>query len=130
MKLASLILSVIILFQSLNFEITDINKISNFINDINCHMQEGESFAEFIADHYKDQSDSHEHKGELHEHEDHGELPFKHQHLDSHIQLVFVFFSNDFETNFEEKITSNNNFNYREPSSNLFTDSPFQPPRV
>ena len=35
MKVPSLILSLIILFQSLNFEITDINKVSNFINDIN-----------------------------------------------------------------------------------------------
>jgi hypothetical protein len=130
MKISSLILSFIILFQSLSFEIMDINKFSNFISDMNCHIQEGESFAEFISDHYKDNSDPHEHKGILHEHDDHGELPFKHQHLDNHIQLVFVFFPNDFQTNFEERIASNKNFNYREPLSNLFSDSLFQPPRV
>ena len=130
MKVSSFILSLLVLFQSFNFEIADVNKVSNFISDINCHIQEGESFAEFIADHYKNNSESHEHKGTLHEHDDHGELPFKHQHLDSHIQLVFVFFSTDFETKFEENIASNNIFNYREPSSNLFSDSLFQPPRV
>ena len=130
MNVSSLILSLIVLFQSLSLEITDINKLSNFMNDVNCHIQEGESFAEFIADHYKNNSDTHEHKGILHKHDDHGELPFKHQHLDSHIQLVFVFFPNDFEIKFEEKISSNKNFNYSEPSSNLFSDSLFQPPRV
>ena len=130
MKVPSLILSLIILFQSLNFEITDINKVSNFINDINCHIEEGESFAEFIADHYKNNSEPHEHNGNFHQHEDHGELPFKHQHVDSHIQLVFVFFPNDFETNFEEIIALKNNFDYREPSTDLFSDSPFQPPRI
>ena len=130
MKIPSLIVAIIVLFQSSNFEIMDINKVSNFINDINCHIQEGESFAEFIADHYKNNSEPHEHKGDFHEHDDHGELPFKHQHLENHIQLVFVFFSNDFEANIEENMALDNNFNYIEPSSNLFSDSLFQPPRV
>lgn len=130
MKSISFILAFVVLFQSFNFEITDINKLSNFINDINCHVQDGESFADFIADHYKNDSESHEHKGVQHEHDDHGELPFKHQHMDSHVQLVFVFFSNEFNSNYEELNDSVDNFNYTEPTSDLFLNSLFQPPRV
>jgi len=119
-----------VLFQSFNFEIEDFNKIPNFMEDIECHINAGESFGDFIADHYDIFSNNHDHRGNTCKHDAHGELPFKHQPVENSIQLVYVFFPNDFETNFEESVVTNNNFNYREPSTNLFFDCLFQPPRV
>ena len=130
MRLSSIILSLVVLIQSFNFDIDDFYKITNFVNDINCHINSGEGFTDFMADHYSNSSNSHEHKGNLHEHEKHGELPFKHQHTDNHLQLVFVFFSNDYASHSEDFSEMNENFNYKEPSTNLVTNSFFQPPRV
>ena len=129
MKLSSFILSFIVLFQSFNFDLEDVNKLPNFIKDASCHIAEGENFSDFINDHYLD-SDSHQHKDDLHQHEKHGELPFKHQHTDSHFQLVYVFFSNESIAKDECLIVSNNNFFYNEPSTNLGLNSFFQPPKV
>lgn len=129
-KISSIILSFIILFQSVKLDLCDFNKLNNFVADVNCHLQSGESFAEFIADHYSEIVGSHVHKGELHEHEEHGELPFKHQHAEHQIQLVYVFFSNEYASYYEDIISNINNVVYKEPSTNLFSDSFFQPPRV
>ena len=130
MKIPSVILSFIILFQSINFDLCDFNKLHNFVVDVNCHLESGESFTEFIADHYSNFSNSHEHKGELHEDEEHGELPFKHQHVEHQIQLVYVFFSTEFESYNDDFVNRTNNFSYEEPSSKLFINNFFQPPRI
>lgn len=130
MKLSSFILSFVVLFQSFNFDLGDLQKLPNFINDVSCHINDGESFSDFIGHHYLN-SDSHEHNNEdSHEHEKHGELPFKHQHSDSHFQLMYVFLTNEIKINGENLIVSNNNFFYNEPSTNLGLNSIFQPPKV
>ena len=130
MKITSFILSLIVLIQSFNFDLEDFNKVPNFIKDISCHIEDGENFTDFIADHYGDFEDSHEHEGNLHEHEEHGELPFKHHHADTHFQLVFVFFLNDYEIISKKSTTKNKNYTYKEPSTNLYLNNFFQPPRV
>lgn len=129
MKLSSAILSFIVLIQSFNFDIEDLNKISNFINDVGCHLNEGESFSDFIEDHYLN-ADLHLHEGDSHNHEEHGELPFKHQHSDNHFQLAFVFFLNEFTVKSDDFISSDKNFSYKEPSTNLAINSFYQPPKV
>ena len=131
MKLSSFILSFVVLFQSFNFDLGDVQKLPNFISDASCHISEGESFSDFIGDHYLN-SDSHEHDQEddSHKHEKHGELPFKHQHADNHFQLMYVFFLNEIQVNDESIIASNDNFFYNEPSSNLGLNNIFQPPKV
>ena len=130
LKVTSFILSLIVLIQSFNFDLDDFNKVPNFIKDINCHIQAGENFTDFIADHYGEFEESHEHKGNFHEHEEHGELPFKHQHADTHFQLVFILVSTSFTSENKDFITKNNNFCYKESFSNLSINSFLQPPRI
>ena len=130
MKLSAIILSFTILFQSFNFEISDFNKIPNFIDDIKCHVNAGESFSDFIADHYNILSNGHDHSGNTCKHDAHGELPFKHQHIDTHSQVVFIILANDFFTDYQESFLKNKKYSYKEPTSNLFINKFFQPPRV
>jgi hypothetical protein len=130
MKLSSIILSFVVLIQSFNFDIDDFSRLSNFVTDINCHIKSGEGLTGFMVDHYSNTSNLHEHEGNSHDHENHGKLPFKHQHSDNHLQIVFVFFSNEYPSQSEDFLEVNKNFNYKEPSTNLVLHSFFQPPRV
>lgn len=130
LKITSFILSLIVLVQSFNFDLDDFNKVPNFIKDISCHIEDGETFTDFITDHYGEFETSHKHKGNLHEHEEHGELPFKHQHADNHFQLVFILNSTNFISEAKNLILKNKNYAYNEPFSNLYLNSFFQPPRI
>lgn len=123
-KLTAFILSFTILAQSVSFDVTDITKFSAFITHINNHIEEGDDFADFIDLHYGYKIDSHQNK-----HKEHKELPFKHNHIDSHFQVVFVLNSYNFNLSSTEYRFKLNNFNYKEPTSNLFTNNFFQPPQ-
>ncbi|SNR31903.1 hypothetical protein SAMN06265371_101200 [Lutibacter agarilyticus] len=124
-KIAAFILSFIILFQSLSFDIQDVVKIPTLINHISCHLNGGDNLADFIEKHYGNQSETH--KSEHHEHK---ELPFKHQHLDSHFQVAFVVYFQQYPFQMIEFIPENNNFNYAEPLTSLVVNNFFQPPKL
>ena len=85
-KIGAIILSFTILFQSFSFEPGDVYNFSTFINHVSSHIESGDNFADFIDLHYGDKANSHQNK-----HKEHQDLPFKHQHVDSQMQLVFVF---------------------------------------
>ena len=123
-KLTAFILSFTILAQSASFDIIDITKFSTFFTHINNHIDEGDDFADFIDLHYGNKIDLHQNK-----HKEHKELPFKHQHIDSNFQFVFVLYSHNLNISSPENRFKLNNFNYKEPTSNLYINNFFQPPQ-
>ena len=123
-KISAIILSFTILFQSFSLEIEDFNKFPTLIDHISCHLKSGDSLAEFIVMHYGSELNNHEK-----EHKEHKELPFKHQHLESHFQMALIVCVNNYSVNFNEVKLETNNFNYKEPTTNLFINNFFEPPQ-
>lgn len=123
-KISAIILSFTILFQSFSLEIEDFNKFPTLIDHISCHLKSGDSFAEFIVMHYGSELNNHEK-----EHKEHKELPFKHQHLESHFQMALIVCVNNYSVNFNEVKLETNNFNYKEPTTNSFINNFFEPPQ-
>lgn len=125
-KIAVYILSFTILFQSFNFEWDDYAKIPTLVNHIMCHTENGDNLSDFISMHYGSMKNIH--NGE---HEEHQKLPFKHEHLEAHYQLDFIFYDTDNAVaNLDENNFSNKNFSYKEPSTDLYINNFFQPPQV
>ena len=123
-KLTAFILSFTILAQSASFDIIDITKFSTFFTHINNHIDDGDDFADFIDLHYGNKIDLHQNK-----HKEHKELPFKHQHIDSNFQFVFVLDTYNLNISSPEDRFKLNNFNHEEPTSNLYINNFFQPPQ-
>lgn len=125
LKISAFILSLTILFQSFNFDIIDIQKIPTFVYHLKCHLNEGDSVANFISKHYGATSKSHEK-----EHQEHKKLPFKHQHINDYNQILFVLNN---QNNFLKKIhftIENTLFKSKSLTLQLFDTNFFQPPRV
>lgn len=123
-KTWSFVLSLTILLQSFSFDVSDFSKFSTLANHLSCHFDKGDSFNDFIELHYGSISNSHEN-----EHKEHGELPFKHQHTDTHYQMAFVIFSPIYPIYQLDIVTQRNNFTYKEPCTTLFIHNFFQPPK-
>ena len=123
-KIGAFILSFTILFQSFNFEIDDVYKLPTLINHITCHIENGDSFGNFIDLHYGNDKKSHQEK-----HKEHKDLPFKHQHSDSHVQLIYVMSSSNFDFNFSETRFENGKFTYKNLFSNQYINNFLQPPQ-
>ncbi|WP_456376352.1 hypothetical protein [Lutibacter sp.] len=120
-----IILSFTILFQSSNFEIKDINKVPILVEHFISHVEDGDSFSDFISLHYGCQVNMHKS-----EHKEHKELPFKHKHLETHFQYVYTLLSQEISTTFKEIQYKEHKFAYNEPTSNLFVNSFLQPPQI
>lgn len=123
-KLTVIILSITILLQSFNFEVKDFNKIPTLLDHITCHFNTGDSFADFISMHYGSEVNMHKDV-----HKEHKELPFKQKHLETSFQYVYMIFSNDIFSSFNELTFAENKFAYNEATSNSFLNSIFQPPQ-
>jgi len=119
------ILSFTLLFQSFNFDYSDIQKLPTLVNHISCHFEDGDSISDFISMHYGITTQSHEK-----DHKEHGELPFKHQHLDTHFQLVFLLSGNQYPLDYIENNQDAKYFNYKEPLTSLVVLNFFQPPKL
>ncbi len=123
-KALVVILSFILLFQSLNFKITDVLMISNLVEHIKDHFKKGDSVAEFIALHYGNKYGSHKDKDKEHQ-----KLPF-HSDTNSLYKINFLDFS-DKTTNISTEYPSESkHFIYVETFQNLLEHSIFQPPKI
>ena len=123
-KSLAVILSFTILFQSVSMQLGDFDKISNLFNHLSQYFEKGDSLTDFIEMHYGCELNNHKN-----EHKEHQKLPFKHQNLESHIQLVFIpstFTSRNLQVEISSKAIG---FNYCEPLAHLFSNYIFQPPR-
>lgn len=124
-KVAAFILALTVLIQSFNFDASDLQKIPTLVNHFSSHFDNGDSLSEFVSMHYGSSTQNHEE-----EHQEHGELPFKHQHIDSHFQLAFVITVNQYPLDCIETSHDTQNFNYKEPLTSLVVHNFFQPPKI
>ena len=123
-KISVVILSFSILFQSFNLDLDDFNMLPTFIDHVKCHLEIGDNFGDFISLHYG--SELNEHKDE---HKEHDKLPFKHEHLEVNYQLAYTLYPENDVVCFKEVPLKKDKFSYKEPSSNLFVTTFFQPPQ-
>ncbi len=123
-KISIVILSFSILFQSFNLDLDDFNMLPTFIDHVKCHLEIGDNFGDFISLHYGGELNKHKD-----EHKEHDKLPFKHEHLEAHSQLVYTLYSENDMVCFNETPFKKNKFSYKETSSNLFVTTFFQPPQ-
>jgi len=107
-----------IFWKNLKLYLADFNKISKLINHISSHIEEGDSILDFLEFNYGVNTAKHNR-----EHSEHRELHFKHKHLESHFQIVFIFYVQNYPINFNEIKLETNNFTYKEPTTDLFTNN-------
>lgn len=130
-RLISILLSFIILIQSVNFGLDDVLHIDELIEHASFHSEaHGDSFAVFLSKHYGELKAIHE-KEHQEEKEEHEQLPFNHNNC-SHVSSMMVLALNPFKEelkvhDFSEQIETN--FYYQEPTSSLHSLGFFQPPR-
>ena len=129
-KLFSILMSSLMLVQSVDITFNDIVQLDEFIEHANFHSEKyGDNLLVFISKHYGDLKEQHteDHKEEK---DDHEKLPFQnHCHCTStSFAFVLSAFSSELKTlqNPEDKATD---FYYRLPSTSLFTTGLFQPPQ-
>lgn len=124
-KLVAIVYSVLILTQSFNFSLEDLSKLNTLMAHAEFHQERyGDSFSDFISEHYGDAKFHHET-----EHEEHEDLPFKHQHCCTHIALSFTLPNVDFTLDHPMFIEIPCNFFYKESISLFEKPSVFQPPK-
>lgn len=128
-KLFSILLSFVVLLQSLGMHMDDLVQIDEFIEHAQFHSEQyGDNVLVFISKHYGELKAAHnkEHQEEKQEHE---QLPFQHH---SHTISVMDFALN--ATFFEHTIVDvfehrTFNFHYQAPFSSLHSEGILQPPR-
>ncbi len=125
-KLLAIFYASLILFQSFNISFEDVSRLSALIEHASYHQETyGDSFADFLSEHYG--QDAHQHENDHSEHEN---LPFKHHQNCSHIQVSFTLQNLDFIAESQPFIEIPFNFFYKESSSLFEKPSVFQPPKL
>ncbi|UAB76240.1 hypothetical protein [Mesoflavibacter sp. SCSIO 43206] len=125
-KILALTYSFLILIQSFNINLDDISKINALIDHAQFHKEMyGDSFFDFLAEHYGEARDNHEN-----DHKEHKDLPFKdNHHMCTHINLSFISPNISFKINNTEFIEIPFNFIYKESFTSFEKPSVFQPPK-
>ncbi|MBA6151653.1 hypothetical protein [Gelidibacter maritimus] len=125
-KLVAIFYTVLILFQSLNISFEDVSKFSALMEHASYHQETyGDSFFDFLSEHYGEASVAHEN-----EHSEHENLPFKHNDQNCcHINTSFTLQNTEFIDSYEAFIEIPLNFHYKESFSLFEKPSVFQPPK-
>lgn len=123
-----IIYSFLILIQSFNINIEDISKFNALLEHSKYHKQMyGDTFFEFLSEHYGNEMASHENK-----HKSHENLPFKDDHhMCSHINTSFTILAPLVYDVYSQTIVETSiNFFYKESFSSFEKPSVFQPPKL
>ena len=128
-KIVAVIYSFLILTQSVNINIEDFSKFSVLFEHAQFHQKMyGDSFFEFLSEHYGDNKVSHNSD----DHKEHEDLPFKnHHHMLCHINTAFLltpYISHDLNNPLFKETSLN--FFYKESISLFEKSSVFQPPKL
>lgn len=124
-KLVAITYSVLILLQSLNFSFEDFSKLSLLFEHAEYHQKNyGDSFIDFLAEHYGNDKFQHEN-----DHGDHEDLPFKHHQTCSHTNISFTLPNVNFTLDYQPFVEIPCNFFYKESQSLFEKPSVFQPPK-
>ncbi len=126
-KLFSIIFANLILFQSFNIGFDDFSKLNTLLEHASFHQENyGDSFLEFISEHYGEEFKNHSNV-----HKEHEDLPFKHdQQSCQHIPTIFMLNSTAIELNEYVFVDALKTFSYKESYSIYEKPSVFQPPRL
>ncbi|MFK5973799.1 MAG: hypothetical protein QM485_11025 [Flavobacteriaceae bacterium] len=130
-KLFSILISLLLLFQSVNMSISDLAQIDELIEHAQFHNEQyGDSFFVFVSKHYGELKAEHSKK---HQEEkcDHEDLPFNHNSC-THITSVTTYVLNKFKAEIKSLFFSKTieaNFYYQGHTSSLHAIGFFQPPR-
>ena len=126
-KLLAIFYANLILFQSFNISFEDVSKLSALIEHATYHQNTyGDSFFDFLSEHYGDASVQHES-----EHSEHHDLPFKHNHQScAHLNSSFTLQNFDFIPTHHTFIEIPFNFHYKESTSLFEKPTVFQPPKL
>ncbi|AOW21399.1 hypothetical protein [Urechidicola croceus] len=124
-KLISILFSSLILVQSFNISFEDLSKLNVLLEHADYHQETyGDSFFEFLSEHYGDEIAQHQN-----DHKEHEDLPFKHKHQTcAHVNTAFTFNKIYFEIGSQPILTIPSNFFYKESSSSFEKPSVFHPP--
>ena len=125
-KLFAISYSLLILVQSFNINLEDISKLKVLLEHAEYHQKNyGDSFFEFINEHYGSVKYAH---GS--DHKEHENLPFKgDHHMCSHIHNPFTINSINYDIKKPSFIEVPFNFYYEETTSVFEKLSVFQPPK-
>jgi hypothetical protein len=125
----SIILSSVILLQSVNFKVDDILQLGEFIEHAKYHNEQyGDTFFEFVSKHYGELKAMHD-KEHQEEREDHEKLPFQ-QASQVTTSTIFILHSSEIQLDSMEFLESrNSNFHYNSSESLLHSQKLLQPPR-
>lgn len=125
-KLVAILYANIILFQSFDVSLADASKWSALLEHAAYHQQAyGDSFVDFISEHYGEASVQHEGA-----HSEHESLPFKsNDHHSCHVNNSFTLQTFDFINYYKPIVEVPFNFCYKEPVSLFEKPSVFQPPK-
>jgi len=128
-KILSILLSALVLMQSVSLEVKDIAHLGDFMEHARFHAEKyGDSFLVFLSKHYGElQEDHNASHGE--ERKQHEELPF-HHHSCQHSMADFVFLPR-FSASIKGFSTSDDSaiFPYQETYASFEKFDIFQPPR-
>ncbi|TYA60059.1 hypothetical protein [Formosa maritima] len=125
-KFVAITYSFLILVQSFNFSFEDLSKLSTLIEHAEYHQETyGDSFLDFISEHYGDDKFQHENN-----HEEHEDLPFKHHHQTcAHANSAYTLQTLNFDFEYLPFVEIPFNFYYTESTSLFEKPSVFQPPK-
>lgn len=129
-KLFAILLSTLILTQSLRIDYHDIVQFDDLIQHAQYHKAEhGDNFFVFISKHYGELKDDHS-KNHQEEKKDHEQLPFQYH---DHIASVTVFVINKCHLVIElveQSELKDNRFHYQSSLSTLHKKGLLQPPKT
>jgi hypothetical protein len=126
LKAFSILLSNLILLQSLNIGLDDFSKINVLIKHVQYHQENyGDSFFDFLAEHYG----SNEYKTT--NHKEHKDLPFKQDSFSqNHLPSIFALQIQIFELQQNIIVQIQQNYHYKESDSFFEKPTIFQPPKL
>jgi len=125
-KFITILLSNLILLQSLNIDVASFSKLNVLLEHAQFHQEKyGDSFFEFLSEHYGNQN-----LLAKKEHKEHKDLPFKQNtHNCTHHITDFSFNTTFFEIKNNVFLESKPNYSYKESLSFFEKPSIFQPPK-
>ena len=127
MKFIAILLSNLILLQSLNIGMESFTKIKVLLEHVEYHQEQyGDTFFDFLVEHYGDNNDL----VTITNHKEHKDLPFKKVSLTyNHLISDFNFNLIIFELKNKVILNSKSNYYYQESYSHFEKSSVFQPPK-
>jgi len=125
-KLVSISFSLLILLQSFNISFEDLSRFGVLLEHAEYHqVQYGDSFFEFIAEHYVDST-----YHPVSNHKEHEDLPFKDHHPSCvHSALVFTLNTQDYQIVHDIFMEIPITFYYSDSISLFEKAAVFQPPK-